>query len=58
MAELVVDPCVPVTVIGKVPRGVDEIVAMVRLDVPPGSTAVGVNVAVAPAGRPVALSAT
>src|SRR3954469_15497719 len=41
-----------VTVIGKLPVGVDAEVAMVSVEEPPDWTVAGLNVAVAPAGRP------
>src|SRR3954466_15363973 len=41
-----------VTVIGKLPVGVDAEVAMVSVEEPPDCTVAGLNDAVAPAGRP------
>ena len=41
-----------VTVIGKVPVGVDADVAMVSVELPPDEMVAGLNDAVAPAGRP------
>ena len=41
-----------VMVIGKLPVGVDDVVAMVSVDVPPDWMVAGLNVAVAPAAGP------
>jgi hypothetical protein len=54
----VADEPVPVTVIGYVPAGVDDVVDNVSVEEPPEFTDVGLNAAVAPAGRPEAENVT
>ena len=54
--EWVADVPVPVTV--TVPAGVDDVVLIVRVELLPALTELGLNVAVAPAGSPLALSVT
>src|SRR6266540_5812090 len=49
---------VPVILIVYVPAGVDVVVATVSVDEPPEVTDAGLNDAVAPLGKPLALSAT
>src|SRR5437879_4576005 len=49
---------VPVTVYASFSRGVEDAVVMVKVELPPAVTAVGLKVAVAPAGSPLALSVT
>jgi hypothetical protein len=51
-------PEVPVTVTMKVPRGVEEMVRSRSVELPGEATGLGVNVAEAPAGRPVTESET
>jgi hypothetical protein len=52
--ECVAEVPVPVMVMGKVPVGVDAEVLIVIVDDPPAVTELGLNEAVAPAGRPLA----
>ena len=54
----VADVPVPVTVTVLVPVGVDAAVAMVSVELPPELTLAGLKEAVAPLGKPLALSAT
>jgi hypothetical protein len=51
-------PLVPVMVTVELPVGVLAVVVMVRVELPPGVIDAGLNVGVAPAGRPVALKLT
>ena len=52
------DPLWPVIVIGKVPKGVADVVLIVRLDDPAPATLDGLNAAVALVGSPEALKPT
>src|SRR5207245_1483427 len=54
----VAEAAVPVIVIGYVPAGVEALVVIVRVLLPPAVTEAGLNEAVAPLGRPDAVSAT
>jgi hypothetical protein len=49
---------VPVTVTANVPLGVEKPVWILRLEEPPDATELGEKDAVAPAGKPLMLSAT
>src|SRR5690348_9048560 len=57
VVECVAELPVPVTVTAYPPAGVAAFVAMERVAAPPAVTPDGLNVAVAPAGRPLALRA-